>query len=49
MTLTLTNDKIGAIAFTLYVEDEEIDSVSKDAALEYMHGSENIIPGLEKA
>lgn len=49
MTLTLTEDKVGALAFTLYIEDKEIDTVSKDEPLEYLHGWENIVPGLEKA
>ena len=49
MALTLTENIIGALAFTLYIEGEEIDSVDKNDPLEYLHGWENIVPGLEKA
>lgn len=49
MALTLTENKVGALAFVLYIEDQEIDSVQKDDPLEYLHGWDNIVPGLEQA
>jgi FKBP-type peptidyl-prolyl cis-trans isomerase SlyD len=47
--MTLTEDKVGALAFTIYVDGKEMDIVEKDEPMEYLHGWENIIPGLEKA
>ena len=47
--MNLTENKVGVLAFTIYVEGEEKDVVTKDEPMEYLHGGENIVPGLEKA
>lgn len=49
MTQTLANNKIGAIAYQIWVDDELLETVTAENAIEYLHGSENIVPGLEKA
>ncbi len=49
MSLTLTENKIGAIAYDIYVDGELLETVDEDNAIEYMHGWDNIVPGLEKA
>jgi len=46
---TLTENKIGAIAYEIYVDGELLETVTEDSAIEYMHGGDNIVPGLEKA
>ena len=47
--MTLTEDKVASLAFTIYVDGKEMDTVSKDEPMEYLHGWDNIVPGLEKA
>ncbi|MDQ7024093.1 MAG: FKBP-type peptidyl-prolyl cis-trans isomerase [Anaerolineae bacterium] len=47
--MKLTEDKVGALAFTIYVDGVEKDTVPKDDPMEYLHGGENIVPGLEEA
>ncbi len=49
MSNTLSENKIGAIAYSIYVEGELLETVNEDEAIEYMHGWDNIVPGLEKA
>jgi FKBP-type peptidyl-prolyl cis-trans isomerase SlyD len=49
MALKLTQDMVGAIAYTLTVDGEVIEEIAPDEAIEYLHGAENLIPGLEKA
>lgn len=49
MSLTLTENKIGAIAYDIYVDGELLETVDEENAIEYMHGWDNIVPGLEKA
>lgn len=49
MSNTLTENKIGAIAYEIYVDGELLETVNDDQAIEYMHGWDNIVPGLEKA
>ena len=47
--MNLTENKVGALAFTIYVDGMEKDVVTKDEPMEYLHGWDNIVPGLEKA
>lgn len=47
--MNLTEDKVGVLAFTIYVDGVEKDTVTRDEPMEYLHGAENIVPGLEKA
>ena len=49
MSNTLSKDKIGAIAYEIYVDGELLETINEDDAIEYMHGWDNIVPGLEKA
>lgn len=49
MSMTLTENKIGAIAYDIFVEGELLETVDEENAIEYMHGWDNIVPGLEKA
>ncbi|HEY9089360.1 MAG TPA: peptidylprolyl isomerase [Anaerolineaceae bacterium] len=45
----VANDVVVSIEYTLEVEGEVVDYSEKDDPLEYLHGHENIIPGLESA
>ncbi len=38
-----------SLAYTLTVDGEEVDRAGADDPLEYLHGAENIVPGLEDA
>ena len=39
-----------SLAYTLRLDDgEEVDSAASDDPLVYLHGAQNIIPGLEQA
>ena len=49
MSNTLSENKIGAIAYKIYVDGELLETVREEDAIEYMHGWDNIVPGLEKA
>ncbi|MEM9952122.1 MAG: FKBP-type peptidyl-prolyl cis-trans isomerase [Chloroflexota bacterium] len=49
MSLTLSENKIGAIAYDIYVDGELLETVNEEQAIEYMHGWDNIVPGLEAA
>jgi FKBP-type peptidyl-prolyl cis-trans isomerase SlyD len=49
MTQTLGNDKIGALAYTLYVDGQIVETVSPEEPIEYLHGAQNIVSGLEEA
>lgn len=48
-TLTLQNDLVGAIAYKLIVNGEIEEVITAEDAIEYLHGAENIIFGLEEA
>ena len=45
----VANGIVVAVAYTLTVEGNILDVVNPDQPLEYLHGAENIVPGLEKA
>lgn len=48
--LSVTNGLVVSLAYTLRLDDgEEIDSAGADDPLVYLHGAQNIIPGLEQA
>lgn len=47
--LTLQNDRVGAIAYKLTVDGQIEEVITTEDAIEYLHGAENIIPGLEEA
>lgn len=48
MTLdTIKDGVVVTVAYTLTVEGTEIESATADDPLEYLHGAENIVPGLE--
>lgn len=48
MTQRVEKDKVVEITYVLKVDGEVVDE-SGDAPLTYLHGHENIIPGLEQA
>lgn len=47
--MTLQNDRIGSIAYKLVVDGAIEEVITPDDAIEYLHGAENIIAGLEEA
>lgn len=49
MSKHLSNDMVGLIAYTLTVDGEVIDTITREDAIEYLHGADNIVPGLEEA
>lgn len=49
MAQTLKQDMVGAIAYTLKVDGTVVEVISAQEAIEYLHGSENLVPGLEAA
>lgn len=49
MSQIIEDNKVATVAYRLTVEGEIIDEATADDPLEYLHGAENIVPGLEKA
>lgn len=49
MALTLKDNNIGILAYTVYVDDEALATVDEDDPVEYLHGGSNIVVGLEEA
>ena len=48
--LAVADGLVVSLAYTLRLDDgEEIDSATSDDPLTYLHGAQNIIPGLEQA
>jgi len=45
----IKNDVVVTVAYKLTVDGAVLDEAGADDPLEYLHGHENIIPGLEKA
>ena len=45
----LTENKVGAIAYVIYVDGELVETVTDDDPIEYLHGHGNIVDGLEEA
>lgn len=46
---TIRDGIVVSMAYVLTVDGEEISRAAKDEPLEYLHGAENIVPGLEAA
>ena len=49
MSDVIGEDKVGTLAYEIWVDGELLETVSADNAIEYLHGWDNIVPGLEKA
>jgi len=49
MADSLMNDKVGSIAYQLIVDDVVVDEVPAEQPIEYLHGYDNLVPGLEQA
>jgi FKBP-type peptidyl-prolyl cis-trans isomerase SlyD len=49
MANSLQNDKIGVLAYTLTVDGEVVEVVTREQPVEYLHGAQNIVEGLEAA
>lgn len=47
-TDTIQNDLVISLAYTLTVDGDVVESADSETPLEYLHGYENIVPGLEK-
>lgn len=50
----LQENKVGALEYNIYIVNDDgsqelLESVDANQALEYLHGYENIVPGLESA
>ncbi len=46
---TIENGVVVSMTYLLIVDGEEMGRAGEDEPLEYLHGAENIVPGLEKA
>ncbi|RMF81700.1 MAG: peptidylprolyl isomerase [Chloroflexi bacterium] len=44
----VANNMVVGLAYTLKVDGEVVEQVGKDEPMEYLHGADDIIPGLEK-
>lgn len=49
MGLKISADRVGVIAYTLTVDGEQVEMIAPEEAVEYLHGAENLVPGLEAA
>jgi FKBP-type peptidyl-prolyl cis-trans isomerase SlyD len=49
MSDTITDGKVVSLAYVLTVDGQEVSRTDSDDPLEYLHGAQNIIPGLEAA
>jgi FKBP-type peptidyl-prolyl cis-trans isomerase SlyD len=49
MSQIIEDNKVATVTYRLTVDGEIIDEATADDPLEYLHGAENIVPGLEKA
>lgn len=45
----IANGVVVSLAYTLTVDGEEVGRATPEEPLEYLHGAENIVPGLENA
>jgi FKBP-type peptidyl-prolyl cis-trans isomerase SlyD len=45
----ITDGVVVSMTYVLTVDDEEVGRAGTDEPLEYLHGAENIVPGLEAA
>jgi FKBP-type peptidyl-prolyl cis-trans isomerase SlyD len=46
---TIQNDKVVSLALTLHVDGELVEQYDAQDPFEYLHGAENVVPGLEAA
>jgi FKBP-type peptidyl-prolyl cis-trans isomerase SlyD len=49
MTDTIQKDKVVSLAYTLTVDGEAVEQWDAEDPFEYLHGAENVVPGLEAA
>lgn len=49
MAQSLKNDMVGQLAYTLIVDGQTVETVDREAPIEYLHGAQNIVEGLETA
>lgn len=49
MTDKIADGLVVSLAYVLKVDGEEVDRAERDDPFEYLHGAENIVPGLETA
>jgi FKBP-type peptidyl-prolyl cis-trans isomerase SlyD len=49
MSEVIGEDKVGTLSYEIWVDGELLETVSVESAIEYLHGWDNIVPGLEKA
>lgn len=49
MADSLSKDKIVALAYQIFVDGDLMEEVDESDPLEYLHGHENVVPGLETA
>jgi FKBP-type peptidyl-prolyl cis-trans isomerase SlyD len=49
MAVTIQDGMVVSLAYSLTSEGEVIESSTADEPLDYLHGAENIVPGLETA
>lgn len=45
----IANGVVVSMSYVLTVDGEEVDRAGSDDPLEYLHGADNIVPGLEEA
>lgn len=49
MAQSLKENMVGTLAYSIYVEGQLVETVSAEEAIEYLHGWDNVVPGLEAA
>lgn len=49
MAHSLKNDMVGVLAYKLMVDGEVVELIDRESPIEYLHGAQNIVPGLENA
>lgn len=49
MSDSIQNDKVVSLALTLHVDGELVEEYTSEDPFEYLHGAENVVPGLEAA
>jgi FKBP-type peptidyl-prolyl cis-trans isomerase SlyD len=49
MAKSLKNDMVGLLAYTLTVDGEVVETIDRSDPIEYLHGAQNIVEGLENA
>lgn len=49
MAVTIQDNMVVSLAYSLTTDGEVIERATAEEPLDYLHGAENIVPGLEKA